>query len=64
MSHGALPFRHHDRCAYLAIFLRLNATLRWNPRLHVLGHQGAAGTGPVDDTDTSVEYRWAHRHRH
>lgn len=37
VSHGALPFGHHDRCANLAVFLRLDATLRRDPRLHVLG---------------------------
>ena len=37
VSHRALPFGHHDRCANLAVFLRLDATLRRDPRLHVLG---------------------------
>lgn len=64
VSHGALPFRHDDRCAHLAVLLRLDATLRRDPGLHVLGEQRGSGARPGDDTEACVEHRRAHRHRH
>lgn len=64
VSHGALPFRHDDRCAHLAVLLRLDAALSRDPSLHVLGEQGRARARPGDDTEACVQHRRAHRHRH
>lgn len=64
VSHGALPFGHDDRCAHLAVLLRLDATLGRDPSLHILGEQGRARARPGDDTEACVEHRRAHRHRH
>lgn len=66
-SHGALSLSHHHRCAYRRFFLRLLD--RWTalggyPCLAILRQERATRTSPGDDTQTGVQHRRAHCHRH